>query len=261
MDICEINFLAAPHEADLPREITLRVGSALWLSGMLLHSLSACAILISLYVQMGSGITKYLHSLLQYSDKVPLPKDRELQVGVVLGYALHRNGSATAPLKSRVEVGVALFAQRRVSNLIFSGSHPGGGVRNVTEANAMWEYAKSLHRVDSHGRWFAEELSTSTRENALFSVAMAIEQSWTSLVIVTNPFHQLRSALVFQQVVRELSTDSQPSMQVFVAQAPFAPHCGWGSRQLDAWLDLYDFLRELAAIVYYWARGWIRPLE
>lgn len=34
--------------------------------------------------------------------------------------------------------------QGRVSHLIFSGSHPGDGIRNVTEANAMLKYALSI---------------------------------------------------------------------------------------------------------------------
>lgn len=46
-------------------------------------------------------------------------------------------------------------------------------------------------------------------------------------------------------------------LQVYVAPAPFAPHCGWGHPALDAAMDQLDFWRELAALAYYWLRGWL----
>jgi hypothetical protein len=37
-----------------------------------------------------------------------------------------------------------MLLQGRVTHLLFSGAHPGGGLRNVSEANAMLEYALQL---------------------------------------------------------------------------------------------------------------------
>lgn len=48
-----------------------------------------------------------------------------------------------------------------------------------------------------------------------------------------------------------------PPLQLYVAAAPFAPHCGYGSRLLDAAADQLDFWRELAAIAWYAAKGWL----
>ena len=96
----------------------------------------------------------------------------------------HRNGSCTRPLESRVAAGVALYEQvtplpaarntgwrhrviakshaasqtttnnadshihiakqGAVRALIFSGAHPGGGLRNGSEANAMAQYAAEV---------------------------------------------------------------------------------------------------------------------
>jgi len=56
----------------------------------------------------------------------------------------HRNGTCTRPLQSRVEVGVSLYEQRSADHLIFSGAHPGEGLRNISEASAMLDYAVSL---------------------------------------------------------------------------------------------------------------------
>jgi len=46
-------------------------------------------------------------------------------------------------------------------------------------------------------------------------------------------------------------------LQVYVARAPCAPHQGYGHWLADAWLDYWDFFRELAATAYYYARGWL----
>jgi hypothetical protein len=53
------------------------------------------------------------------------------------------------------------------------------------------------------GRWRLEEISTSTRTNAIYSLDEVERQGWVHLVIVTNPFHQLRSYYVFRRVLIE----------------------------------------------------------
>ncbi len=52
-------------------------------------------------------------------------------------------------------------------------------------------------------------------------------------------------------------------MQLFMQEMPFAGHQHWhwgGGLMLDQSMDLYDWLRELAALPYYWAKGYIAPL-
>ena len=93
------------------------------------------------------------------------------------------------------------------------------------------------------------------------------------MLLVTSPFHQLRSRLVFLQVLQEQGlhtvqvgvmhacwrptralshTNAVPccSLQLSVAESPFVGHKGFGP-WLDHWLDYWDLSRELAAIVYY----------
>lgn len=49
----------------------------------------------------------------------------------------------------------------------------GGGLRGRSEAAAMEAYAAELAARPREGKWLLEEESTSTRENALFSLEMA----------------------------------------------------------------------------------------
>lgn len=47
-----------------------------------------------------------------------------------------------------------VYSQGEVDHLVFSGAHPGGGVRNVSEANAMESYALTLvPQPPPAGRW------------------------------------------------------------------------------------------------------------
>jgi uncharacterized SAM-binding protein YcdF (DUF218 family) len=70
-----------------------------------------------------------------------------------------------------------------------------------------------------------EELSTSTRTNALRSLDLlqATGREWGHLVVVTNPFHQLRSYWTFRRALRERGL-SHVQVQVL------RPSKGWGLR-------------------------------
>ena len=54
---------------------------------------AAAAVLVAVTLHAGaarSGLTAWLQGLLSCSDRYPLPEDAPADVGVVLGYALHR---------------------------------------------------------------------------------------------------------------------------------------------------------------------------
>lgn len=208
------------------------------------------------------GFTAWLHNLLADNERHPLPQRTQCAFGVVLGYALHRNGTCTRPLKGRVEVGVNAFEQGDAALLIFSGAHPGAAPRNVSEANAMLSYAQTLVQEPvPEGRWLLEEASTSTRTNAWFSLDIIAaaqqqqqqQQDTPALLIVTSPFHQLRSYYTFRRAAEQKGL----SIQLYTAKAPFAGHCGYGHWLLDGLMDQVDFWRELAALGYYGVRGWL----
>jgi hypothetical protein len=74
---------------------------------------ATAATLLALTALRLRGATAWLQGLLSVSDRFPPPPGVAADVAVVLGYALHRNGSCTRPLQSRVEVGVALFREVR----------------------------------------------------------------------------------------------------------------------------------------------------
>lgn len=156
--------------------------------------------------------------------------------------------------------------------LVFSGGIPPGGPQH-SEAAAMREYAHRCHGL--HGAWrvLLEDGSHTTRENALYSLRMLSEEGLavSSLAVVTNLFHARRACGVFRRAARD------SGLRVYVqcvglpssAAAPSGT-CNsiqgdndGGREQLIAWpialrIELgYLLLREPAALVVYWTRGWL----
>ncbi len=85
---------------------------------------------------------------------------------------------------------------------------------------------------------------------------MCLVLRWSSVLVVTNQFHQLRSLWTFQRAARDLGLP-EGSVRVFVERVPFVGHKGYGLPLLDAAVDLWDWLREVAAIAWYKLRGFI----
>ena len=179
-------------------------------------------------------------------------------VAVVLGYALERDGTPSPELRDRVKQGVSLFVRGDARRVVFSGGHPGGGLRgNKSEAEVMAEYATGLLGSEEKERWLLEDESTSTRTNAIFTIQKlwALPPPPRPLVvyIVTSPFHQRRSLLVFRQAHRELSSGAAFEMSFEAA---------WWKDQEEAAHSPLLVLRELAAMAYSGAiRGWLGPLR
>ncbi|KAL6762909.1 hypothetical protein V8C86DRAFT_3130421 [Haematococcus lacustris] len=246
-------------------------------------------VLCGLTVLAAPGLVSRLHLLFARSS--PLAATQQFDVAVVLGYALFRNGSLTTPLKARVQEGVRLWQEGAAAHIIWSGAQPGPEAGPSSEASAMAAWALALlpspstiqseeekqekqeeeEEEQQQGQgdgsaqcpggqqlprsWLLEGRSTSTRENAMFSLALVKSHRWTRILVVTNTFHQLRSRLVFLKALQELHMQE---CQVVMAHVPPAWHQGWGGGALLNWaLDVLDPVREVAALVLYWWRGYV----
>ena len=78
-----------------------------------------------------------------------------------------------------------------------------------------------------------------------------------SIVLVTSPFHQLRSYHTFKRAMAERGFTIQPGgWQLYMANAPFAGHRGYGCL-LDVVADQWDCWRELAALAWYALCGYL----
>ncbi|MBP3588890.1 MAG: YdcF family protein [Clostridia bacterium] len=109
---------------------------------------------------------------------------------VVLGCALE-DGEATEELIRRCSLAKFLMDGNEKLTLIVSGGDPGGQGRTEAEVMAAW--------LRNHGadpdRLLIEDQASDTRENLLFSKALAEEHGLGAdgIIIVTSEYHQTRA--------------------------------------------------------------------
>eukprot|EP01026_Neomeris_dumetosa_P051453 TRINITY_DN45306_c0_g1_i4.p2 TRINITY_DN45306_c0_g1~~TRINITY_DN45306_c0_g1_i4.p2 ORF type:complete len:101 (-),score=7.17 TRINITY_DN45306_c0_g1_i4:178-480(-) len=94
-----------------------------------------------------------------------------------------------------------------------------------------------------------EERSTSTRENALFSLPLIQQQGSTKVLLITNKFHQFRSYLAFVKAAQDLKIQCEFKVLNITHDVE--------NDGIDAIYGLYAVLREIAAIGWYIIRGYI----
>ena len=197
--------------------------------------------------------------------------DADNNVAVVLGYACDAAGRPTPLLRNRVEMGLELFVRGDVDHILFTGSHDGRAARGGrSEAACMRAYAAEVAdrrfgaeaRRGWERRWYLEEESTSTRENAEYSLRTLLF-GMRRLIIVTNRFHMLRAVWTFQRAAREIEERAAAAGEgageggagapVSIAMGPLdagadaVPVSGLAA----VWESQFLLVRELCALVYY----------
>jgi hypothetical protein len=219
--------------------------------------------------------------------------DAPLDAAVVLGYALTRDGKLTPALQRRVKAGVRLWRAGMARHLVFSGGAPtrravGRGGPSEAAVMAHWALRELQGEDDEAGgareeeeeeegepspppllplpaRWLLEERSTSTRENAAETLALAADRGWRSLAVVTSHWHSARAVRVFRRVAEEQARGegrAQPSVVaagVPVLEEEDEEEASSSSPEGRASLgEIWDAsVREAAAALLYRARGWI----
>ncbi len=95
---------------------------------------------------------------------------------------------------SRISEGVKLYEQGWAPQIIFSGAAAEGSVSN---ALAMARIAIAAGVPEE--AIIIEENSKTTAENAVFSSKIILEQKFSSIILVTSPYHQRRAYDLFRK--------------------------------------------------------------
>lgn len=115
--------------------------------------------------------------------------EQPADAALVLGGGVDGDGMIAYSSRRRVATAALALAEGRVGRLIFSG---GAGANNPrSPADRMADYAESLG-VDP-GRISIERRARSTFENLRFGFALAEEQGFDRLAIVTDSYHLVRA--------------------------------------------------------------------
>jgi len=93
------------------------------------------------YALHDSFSTRTWYKKIKHANTKEAQKAAAIEAIIVLGYALHRDGRITETLKERVRAGMDLLYQDIAPIIVFSGQHPGSGLRIRSESSAMMDAA------------------------------------------------------------------------------------------------------------------------
>jgi uncharacterized SAM-binding protein YcdF (DUF218 family) len=111
---------------------------------------------------------------------------------IVLGAQVHRNGRPSAALRGRVRRAVAVYHAGFAPRLVVTG---GVGEAGIAEASVMQALAVAAGVPEE--AILIEGRATRTLESA-HAVGVAGRQAgWQSVIVVSDPFHLWRTALMF----------------------------------------------------------------
>lgn len=114
---------------------------------------------------------------------------KTMVIGVILGHRLSDDGTGSPILISRLET--ALFAEEKIhpDRWIVSGgtANPQAG---IPEAAVMRDYLVA-HGIPTD-RILLEDQSRNTKENARYSIRLALKYPVGSLLLITSPEHLTR---------------------------------------------------------------------
>lgn len=126
---------------------------------------------------------------------------------IVLGAQVHRNGRPSAALRGRVQRAVALYHAGLALRLVVTG---GVGEAGVSEAAVM--QALAIAGGVPEAAIVIEPRATRTLESARAVGIIGRQAGWRSVIVVSDPFHLWRTALLFVAegfTVRTATTDDR----------------------------------------------------
>lgn len=188
-------------------------------------------IAVYVLVLLLSQVALYLAALafgLDHLGKRPLGAEERFDVVVVLGCRVRPDGTPSATLVRRTELGARLVKEGRAPRLVLSGGKVGS---DTTEASAALPHA--LAAGVARDAILLEERSRTTDENAA-EVAKLLGDSELRVLVVTDAYHVLRSVRLFRKHFRRVR-----------GQGVVMP----------GWVRIKGALREASVVVAYLAQG------
>jgi uncharacterized SAM-binding protein YcdF (DUF218 family) len=127
-------------------------------------------------------------------DKILVMNDsvlRKADVIIVLGYPANEDGSPSNVMIARVDKGIDLLRSEYAPRILFTGGD------NPIEAQVMTAYAQK--RGVPANLILQESESKDTKQNAEYSTRIMLANNWKSAIVVTSPYHMLRTSIIFSR--------------------------------------------------------------
>lgn len=187
-------------------------------------------LVVFLSVLLGFYALAFVWLALQIKDNA-----RASDAVIVLGARVNYNNHLNPCLIARVEHGAGLVRSGLAKFLIVSG---GNDVEDgANEASAMREIALGVGL--SSKQIILEPKATSTFENLLFSQAILERRKLKSVIVVTEPYHTPRAAMIARKLGLDFSSSPAPESACWSRHKHFSRF----------------FLREPFAVLENWLKG------
>ncbi len=167
--------------------------------------------------------------------------ERPVDAIVVFAGGVGESGKAGGGYQERTKHAVDLHHRGLAPSLIFSS----GYTLVFQEAEIMQELA-AAHGVPPSAI-ILEQRAATTYENVRFVAEILEERGWSSVLLVTSPYHMRRALLTWRATA--------PQIQVIPAPVPesrFYLHRRGANLE-----QIHGLLHEYLGILYYWWKGWI----
>jgi uncharacterized SAM-binding protein YcdF (DUF218 family)/glycosyltransferase involved in cell wall biosynthesis len=172
--------------------------------------------------------------------KVTAPGTRADAIAVFAG-GVGESGKAGGGTQERLQRAIDLYKSGEAAHLILSS----GYVYSFPEAEIMRTLA--LDQGVPSGAIVLEKRSTNTYQNVSFVHEIMRERGWTSVLLVSSPYHMRRALLVWRKVAPGVHVIPTPPLKT-----QFYDHASGASFE-----QVRAVLHEYLAILGYWHRGWI----
>jgi uncharacterized SAM-binding protein YcdF (DUF218 family) len=150
----------------------------------------------------------------------------------------------------RTQRGLALYREGYAPRIVFSGGTMVGSGLACSSAQLSLDAAVNWGLEPEAARIL--DGSQSTYDEAQNVARLAEEESWSSLMLVTDPFHTRRAARTFREAM--------PQRSVYVVASVEYPDA-----IVDRWwrneASLLSVVAELIKLGYYWSEYGIAPIE
>ncbi len=219
----------------------------------------------SLYITSRRRITKtgaivvFSYSLLFYTPLVwfmaaPLKivqAPRKSDCIVVFAGGVGESGKPGQGYEERVQYAVELYEKGYAKNIIFSS----GYVYVFEEPLVMKALALSLGVPEDI--IILDAQASNTYENIKFSKRILDNNHWSSIILISSPYHMLRASMVFNKIARDTQVVYAPVPNSLFYAHPEKDVNGKRVWKRISLQQINAILREYVGIVYYWLKGWI----
>lgn len=178
-------------------------------------------------------------------------KPKQAQAIVVFAGGVGESGKAGQGFDERVEYAADLYKSGYAESLIFSSGYK----HALKETELMKALAVSLGVPAD--RIILEDQAKNTYENVIYSKAILDQHHWNKILLISSPYHMLRSQLVFRKAAKDIEVIYTP-----IPESLFYARKGTDLREKKTLKtinlkQIKGILHEYLGIVYYWFKGYI----